>query len=58
MDKRWFGKTIMALASGAMLLALNSPCLASPITATRTTLTTADSHTNAPQRFYRLVLSP
>jgi len=32
--------------------------LNSPFTATAATLSTADSVTNAPQRFYRLVLSP
>jgi len=32
--------------------------LGSPVTATGATLSTTDSLTNAPQRFYRLVLSP
>jgi hypothetical protein len=32
--------------------------LNSPVTATGATLSTTDSITNAPQRFYRLVLSP
>jgi uncharacterized repeat protein (TIGR03803 family) len=32
--------------------------LGSPITATGATLSTTDSFTNAPQRFYRLVLAP
>jgi len=32
--------------------------LGSPITATGATLSATDSITNAPQRFYRLVLSP
>jgi uncharacterized repeat protein (TIGR03803 family) len=32
--------------------------LSSPVTATGATLSTTDSLTNSPQRFYRLVLSP
>lgn len=36
----------------------NWTSLGSPVTATRATLSTTDSFTNGPQRFYRLVLSP
>ena len=35
----------------------NWTTLGSPVTATGATLTATDSVTNAPQRFYRLVLS-
>jgi hypothetical protein len=40
------------------LISGNWTNLDSPFTATGAMLTTTDSVTNAPQRFYRLVLSP